>query len=160
MVLREVFYVIPARKVIYAGPRTRGALHPDDGPSSMTRDVIYAVIRTCGHPSRRTRARARVLLRTRAVVWRASTNSDLILRSPSESEGVSKDGRTRHVWTAPSRQGLFRRFGKRIRCGHVSGLYARCMDRWPWGSTRSGSKIIYARSMRDDVCGVFRSGLW
>jgi hypothetical protein len=24
-----------------------------------------------------------------------------------------------------------RRFGKRIRCGHVSGLYARCMDRWP-----------------------------
>ncbi len=25
----------------------------------------------------------------------------------------------------------FQRFGKRIRCGHVSGLYARCMDRWP-----------------------------
>jgi hypothetical protein len=31
----------------------------------------------------------------------------------------------------PLGKGFFRRFGKRIRCGHVSGLYARCMDRWP-----------------------------
>src|ERR1700733_16268945 len=37
----------------------------------------------------------------------------------------------RHVWTAPSRQGLSWRLGKRVGSGHVSGLLARCIDRWP-----------------------------
>ena len=49
----------------------------------------------------------------------------------ADGDNAVTDARGRHVWTAPSRQGLFHRFGKRIRCGHVSGLFARCMDRWP-----------------------------
>jgi len=31
----------------------------------------------------------------------------------------------------PLSQGGIWRFDERIRCGHVSGLWARCIDRWP-----------------------------
>lgn len=36
-----------------------------------------------------------------------------------------------HVWTAPILQGLMSCWIDRMGCGHVSGLLARCMDRWP-----------------------------
>ena len=63
----------------------------------------------------------------------------------------------RHVWTAPSRQELFWRFGKRIRCGHVSGLFSRCISAGPEGIRGRGSKSWIRAVVHDVSDGMSRS---
>jgi hypothetical protein len=52
-------------------------------------------------------------------------------RQMVEAEELSPDGL---VWTCmdgPPSARTFRRFGRRVGSGHVSGLFARYIDRWP-----------------------------
>src|SRR5262249_49137229 len=91
--------------------------------------------------------------------------SDVVARQQNQGSNPNTWGWTHigfvlfrgHVWTAPYRQELFWRFGKRIRCGHVSGLFSRCITAGPDGVRGRDSKSWVRAVMHDVSDGMSRS---
>jgi hypothetical protein len=101
------------------------------------RTVIYAV-KASGFPAlhefrirgRGSTSRRPAVIYVRDVIYESAPS--MRTAQSATNEGATTSMRVSVMYGRPPLgKGFFRRFGKRIRCGHVSGLYARYMDRWP-----------------------------